>query len=175
MYRGITGIVVACIASTLAACGGEPTLSNGTPTSKIDYEASRKEAAEAFELRRNPANYKPLTPRDFALLVKDPDARAGDMVILYGKVTQFDAATGTSEFRADTGALPPEGAYPSYSQNSFISAPNSDLVANVVKDDVLRMYVTVTGSYSYDTQIGGTTTVPKFTAYLVDNLTQGAQ
>lgn len=175
MHRGITASAVAFIAATLTACGGGPTLSNGTPTSKIDYEASRKQAAEAYELRRNPANYKPLTDRDFALLVKDPDAHASEMVIIYGQVSQFDAATGTSEFRANTGALPPSGPVTIYEQNSYVTVPDPGLTANVVKDDVLRIYATVAGSYSYELQRGGETTVPRFTAYIIDNLTQGAQ
>lgn len=109
--------------------------------------------------RENPAAYEVLSERDFALLVKDPDSAEGRKVVLFGVVTQFDAATGTRQFRADTGPAQLESTY-AYSQNTAVEARDSALVADVVEDDVVKMYVEVTGSVSYDTQIGGRTTVP---------------
>jgi hypothetical protein len=126
--------------------------------------------------RFDPASYNPIAPRDFALLVRNPDAHKGEKIIIYGEVTQFDAATGTTEFRADTGAEPPD-VNDSYTQNSYVSAATapdpSSLLANVVEKDKLKMYVEVAGAYTYQTQIGGETTVPKFWVYILENLTAG--
>lgn len=43
------------------------------------------------------------------------------------------------------------------------------LVADVVTDDIVTMYVTVLGSYSYDTQIGGSTTAVSVVAGIIEN------
>ena len=42
------------------------------------------------------------------------------------------------------------------------------MVANVVKDDLVTIYVEVAGAYRYDTTLGGSMTVPRFTANIVD-------
>lgn len=43
----------------------------------------------------------PACAREWALIAKSPDQHAGERIIVYGEVTQFDAATGTSAFRAN--------------------------------------------------------------------------
>lgn len=77
---------------------------------------------------------------------------------MYGRVTQFDAATGTDTFRADVAHRRMAEKY-DYETNTMLSGSESDL-ANLVEDDIFRANVMVLGSYSYDTQIGGSTTVP---------------
>ena len=57
------------------------------------------------------------------------------------------AATNTNEYGFFTG------------DNTVLTGTESQL-AHVVQSDVFRGYVTVLGSLSYDTQIGGSTTVP---------------
>ena len=48
--------------------------------------------------RGTPRRYQSIPPRDFDLLMKDPDSAEGRKIIVYGVVTQFDAATGTDRF-----------------------------------------------------------------------------
>ena len=139
---------------------------------KAQAEAAAKakaaaEAKAAKEARRaaafkNPAAYKPLSKRQLALVAKSPDDFEGKKYLIFGQVTQFDSATGEESFLASIGTKAHiEDAWLEYDQNSFIEGRRSQL-KNVVEDDVVRMYVTVNGSYSYDTQIGGNTTVPQF-------------
>jgi hypothetical protein len=80
---------------------------------------------------------------------------------IFGVVTQFDVATGAKMFLADTGA---HQKYPSY---GFVDFPQNTLILgnatrfrNVGEGDVFVGKVEVAGSESYDTQIGGNTTVP---------------
>ena len=47
------------------------------------------------------------------------------------------------------------------SENTLFTG-DSDRLSDFVKDDVVLMNVTSLGSFSYDTQIGGNTTVPLF-------------
>ncbi|MEV7012205.1 DUF4190 domain-containing protein [Streptosporangium sp. NPDC051022] len=108
-------------------------------------------------------SYKQLSGRGFDKLVKDPDAYTGERFILYGEVFQFDAATGNDAFLANIGPtkLQPSSGYVSFDQNAAFTGPKSRL-SDVVKGDLFQVYVTVLGSFSYDTQMGGNTTVPSF-------------
>lgn len=107
--------------------------------------------------------YAALSERDFALLVKNPDAFAGRYFIIFGEVTQFDSATGTGGFRANTGATKSDISYgfTDYSQNTVLTG-DSAMLANVVEGDCFEARVVCDGSYSYETQVGGNTTVPSF-------------
>jgi hypothetical protein len=111
------------------------------------------------------ASYSPLSPHDFLLLVKDPAAYKGNKYIIYGTVTQFDAATGTCAFLAYTST-----AYSSdssaYDQNTYLTSGDGKnscpVLANTVQGDNIEIWVIGEGAYSYDTQAGGNTTVPEF-------------
>ncbi|WP_231250655.1 hypothetical protein [Nocardioides furvisabuli] len=127
-------------------------------------EKAKRAAAEAA--RVNPATYRAVTDRDLALIVKNPDAHVGKKIMLYGYVTQSDSVTGPKNLLADTSATPGYEWY-DFDTNSLISAPGPNLFANVVEDDLVTLYVEVVGSYSYDTQAGGNTTVPQFLANIV--------
>ncbi len=100
-----------------------------------------------------------VTSRQWAKVVKSPDDFIGERYIIYGQVSQFDAATGEDAFLADT-AHKNTTEYGYFDgENTMLSGDVDDL-SDVVEDDVFRAAVTVLGSYSYDTQIGGNTTVP---------------
>lgn len=129
--------------------------------------AAQSEGQKPSAEQLDPTQYQPISPRDYALLVKDPDAAKGRKLIVYGVVTQFDAATGTSEFRASTGAERVEHRY-DYGVNTMIHAPDPAILKNVVKKDLVTMHVEVAGTDSYDTQIGGHTVAPKFNVYIID-------
>ncbi len=98
--------------------------------------------------------------REWALIVKNPDKYLGDKFVVYAEISQFDAATGEDTFRAD--------AYPYNTGSIWIDGDNCLFTGSAreledyVEDDVVRVWVTSLGSFSYDTQIGGTTTVPLF-------------
>ena len=121
-------------------------------------------------VQQDRTTYHALAPRDFALLVRDPDSHVGEKVVIYGKITQFDAATGKNEFRGDTGPLAP-GEGDAYSQNTYLVAPVAALWRMSVEKDQLRMFAEVMRSYTYDTTTNGHITAPKFAVYMVDNLT----
>lgn len=147
----------------------EPNVTGAAPASPppqdADREAQRQRAEQAARL--DPSTYTALAPRDFALMVKNPDAWRGRKVIIYGVVTQFDAATGPASFRADTAATPQADLY-DYDQNTFITARDPSILTNVVEKDRVTMYVEVAGSYTYSTQIGGSTTVPSMWVNIIN-------
>ncbi|MBP1160240.1 DUF2510 domain-containing protein [Rhodococcus sp. PvR099] len=127
-------------------------------------EAARVQALEAA--KKDPATYEQLSERDFALIAKNPGSATGRKVVVYGRVTQFDAATGTTQFLART--APFAGDKYDYDQNTFVVGDTAALIANVVEDDLVTMYTEVLGSYTYDTQAGGSTTVPKLQVNIIE-------
>ena len=75
-------------------------------------------------------------------------------------MTQFDSATGASTFRANTGAAQQYYSY-KFDVNTMVDADNASAVADVVQDDILKMYVKVEGALTYSTTIGGSATIPQ--------------
>lgn len=106
--------------------------------------------------------YQPIDSRAWLEIAKDPHSHAGECIVIYGKVTQFDSATGTDNFRADVGGTQetPTYGFVSYPTNTVL-AGSSAMLSDVVEDDLFTANVMVLGSYTYSTQIGGQTTVPR--------------
>lgn len=102
--------------------------------------------------------YKPLSERQWKLIAKTPDNYVGQTYIVYGVVSQFDAATGANAFLANVAGRNLAEDY-EYETNTMLSGDGGKLT-NLVEDDEFRATVRVVGSHSYDTQIGGNTTVP---------------
>lgn len=113
-------------------------------------------------------SYKKLTAREWKKIAKSPDGHIGEHYVVYGVVTQFDAATGDEGFRADVDAVHHAEAY-DYETNTILSGDAADL-ADLVEDDQFRGKVTVLGSYSYDTQIGDNTTAPQLSVDSIEVL-----
>jgi hypothetical protein len=104
-------------------------------------------------------SYAKLTDRGWKKIAKNPDAYVGKGYVVYGVVTQFDAATGTDAFRADVAARNLAEPF-DYDTNTILSG-DAELFDDLVEDDEFRAQVTVVGAFEYETQIGGETTVPQ--------------
>lgn len=109
-----------------------------------------------------PAPARAITAREWALIAKSPDQHTGERIIVYGEVTQFDAATGASTFRANVDGIAHRVryGYADYETNTVL-AGSATLLEDLVADDLFRAEATVQGSLSYRTTMGGTITVPK--------------
>jgi hypothetical protein len=106
--------------------------------------------------------HREIDAREWQVIAKDPDAHKGERIIVYGYVTQFDAATGNDTFRANVDGVEHSGdefAYLDYEINTVLRGDAAAL-QDIVSGDLFSAQVTVGGSLSYDTQIGGSTTVP---------------
>ncbi len=154
--------------SPRSAAAAPRTTSAAEASAAAERSRAAAEAAAAQEAARlDRGAYSPIDAREFALLAKTPDRYIGRKFVIYGVVTQFDAATGSDTFRANTASQPQDYQF-DYDVNSVVEGYDSVVAANVVEDDYVTMFVSVDGSFSYDTQIGGSTTVPKFTANMID-------
>jgi hypothetical protein len=129
-------------------------------------------AAAATAAAQDPATYAPIDERGWALIAKDPDAYRGAKHVLYGYVSQFDSATGPTAFLARTDGAQHADWF-DFEQNTLVQAGDAALLASVVEDDLVTMYVDVLGSFSYDTQIGGNTTVPHVHVNMIEVYGQG--
>lgn len=176
---GIGALIIGMVIGTTAAGGGKAATStpatqpmtavtvtvSAEPEDTDDPGATAEPTEEATTDAPAPEkkSYKSLSTRQFKRLAKDPDSYIGKTYIVYGEVTQFDSATGTDTFRADTGGkkLRISYGYVNYDQNSILTGDEKKL-KKLVEGDCFSAKVTVLGSYSYDTQAGGNTTVPMF-------------
>jgi hypothetical protein len=104
--------------------------------------------------------YKKLSDRSWQLIVKNPDKYMGRTYQIWGCITQFDAATGPDTFRAQASNKNREYWY-SDGDNALFTGDEARL-ESFVQDDVVSMNVLMLGAYTYDTQVGGSTTVPWF-------------
>jgi hypothetical protein len=148
---------------SIAATSAAPSPTSAAPTTAAPSTPPPTTAAPsptktAPPPKPKPPSYKTLSARQWKLIAKNPDAYLGKTYVVYGLVTQFDAATGTDTFRANVAHRRMPDKY-DYETNTMLSGSESDL-DNLVEDDIFRANVTVLGSYNYDTQIGGETTVP---------------
>lgn len=121
-------------------------------------------AAGARHLLAGPAaphaactSYQALSDRGWLEIVRDPAAHEGDCVTVYGIVTQADTATGTDTVRAQVGGTQGD------SSQGILAYPTNVIIAGVsglVQDDAFTADVWIDGTTSYDTTLGGKTTVP---------------
>lgn len=99
----------------------------------------------------------PISQRQWQLIAKDPDAHRGERIVVYGEVTQLDAATGQGAMRASVHGEPEAE---NSGTNTYVVADRA-VLSGLVEGDTFRADATVVGAQSYDTQIGGTTTAPE--------------
>lgn len=112
----------------------------------------------------SPEDFVEIDSRTLAGIAKDPDAHAGETLILYGYVTQFDADTGPCTMRVSVSA-DKQSSWLEYEHNSLAFSGDGDSqcpeLQNIVADDQVKLTVVLQGGESYNS-LGGYTTVPKF-------------
>lgn len=103
-------------------------------------------------------------PIEIDAVVRDPDAVIGQLFRIAVVVAQFDAATGPCTFRGYYDNEPREYSFEYEGDNAVFTStePACPVLDGIDNDDVVWLTVESTGSISYDTQIGGSTTVPAF-------------
>lgn len=100
--------------------------------------------------------------RDYKKLLRDPDSYRGKAIQVWGEVTQYDSATGNEALRANISYKKKALSY-GYSQyeDNVIIEGDEEILSKLVEGDLFFAKAIVVGSFSYDTQIGGSTTVPE--------------
>lgn len=152
---------------------GEETAEEQAPSTEPDPTTepeSTEESSPAPTAAADLSSFEELDDRTLAQIVKAPDDHLGRQVIVYGQITQLDAATGRCVVRVSISHAPQDEWY-DYEHNTMGFAGDGEADCPVldpfVAEDQVKMWVTIGGSLSYDTQIGGSTTVP---AYYIDQV-----
>ena len=109
------------------------------------------------------ATFGTVDDRTLSLIVKEPDNNTGQNLILYGTITQLDSATGPCGALISIAEGQKENSL-YYEHNSYAISGDAEAVCPVfdplIEGDHVKIWATVLGSFSYDTQIGGNTSVP---------------
>lgn len=160
--------------AVLAGCGGTVTAQTAPPGQTvfpIDWTPEpdptldpELESEATLPSVTRPTSYATLSKRAWQKLVKDPDAYYGKGYKIWACVTQFDAATGSGAFRGDASYHKLKYWYEG--DNAYFTGEPNALV-DIVAGDIVSMNVAGTGSFSYDTQIGGSTTAPSFAVFKI--------
>ncbi len=133
-----------------------------------DGKAAKAAAAAAAEQ----AAINNAAPVNVDQVVKNPDAVKGQVFVLVSEITQFDGATGTCAFRGYWDNSQHEYSFDYAGDNAFFTSgdgeSNCPILAGIDQNDVVRLTVRGAGTYSYDTQAGGNTTVPSFDVLKVE-------
>ena len=153
----ITAKPAAKVTATATAPLPEETSKSPSPNPAKTAQPEQKETSKQRTIEA-----VKVTERQWAKVVKNPKAYSGQRYIIYGRVTQFDSATGTKKFRADT-AHTVTTEYAFYDGADTILTGDKDDLSDLVEGDVFRASVTVIGRYDDDTQMGENTTVPYLT------------
>ncbi|KIM17848.1 hypothetical protein QV65_01580 [Rhodococcus erythropolis] len=111
------------------------------------------------------ATFREVTSRDLSTYLKDPERHAGQRLVLYGTVRQFDSATGPETFLADISASPdPE----MLETKPAIIQGDKALLEPIVEGDTVKLHVKLLGTRSYENAIGGEMTVPSFSVHIAE-------
>jgi hypothetical protein len=137
------------------------------PTPEPTAEPTPEPTAEPTPVPTPRLTYAKLSSRAWAKLVKAPDNYIGKGYQIWACISQFDAATGLDSFRGQASYHKLTYWYTD-GANTIFTGDESRL-SDFVQDDVVVMNVIGAGSYSYDTQAGGNTTVP---AFLISKITR---
>lgn len=157
---------VLLLAALIAGCSGTPGRTQA-PTAEAplaseepvvpDGSASGPEPTIGMSL---PTSYAKLDKRGWQKIVKAPDRYIGKGYRVVACIYQFDAATGEDSFMAYASWKLQTSWFLKGDNAAFTG--NAKLLADFVGGDIVSMSVVALGSYSYDTQAGGNTTVPSF-------------
>jgi hypothetical protein len=162
------GVLVALLLILIIAAMGSRGTGSSPATATTSAPAAsaspRANVPQAAPPARPSTPPRAISARDWAKIAKEPDAHVGEAIIVYGEVTQFDSATGPSTFRANVDGVKHKVSYgfADYSTNTILTTDSADL-GDIVQNDLFQAEVVVTGSLSYETTLGGSTTVPQLT------------
>lgn len=146
-----TGIVV------LGMIGASNEPSSAGPSSSPSYTAD---------------DFEETDERTLSTIARDPDSHAGETLIVYGYISQFDANTGPCTMRLSISAEK-RSSWVDYEHNALAYSGDgrsdcSDL-DDVVEDDQVKLSVVLQGAESYSS-MGGSTNVPHFEIHEVEVL-----
>ncbi|MBU2666348.1 hypothetical protein KOI35_22860 [Actinoplanes bogorensis] len=101
--------------------------------------------------------YKGLTSRAWTSIAKNPTAHAGEKIVIYGRIGQYDSRTGSERMLANASNTPYENpaVYP------VIFSGDAEMLGAYKVDQMFEAKADVVGWFTFETVKGGTKTVPE--------------
>lgn len=127
-----------------------------------NVHAAEKEIAHLEAIAEEETRFREeATTIDYKQLIKNPDAYKGEKVVYTGQVLQIQEYGGLGFMLL---SVTDEG-YGFWTDNIWVDFEEHTEVA---EEDIITVYGKITGSEEYETQIGGSTYVPKMRAKYID-------
>jgi hypothetical protein len=160
---------VAAVDAVTRWCAGNGTTSTttstttttGPPTTTTTRPTLTPEATE-FLFKQG------ATTPPYDELVKNP-AGNGQTVFFRAKVFQYDTNTGLTSMLVYV----TPGSYDFWNDVVLVNLPSAEAGNGIDNNDIVDIWGTPAGAYSYSTRIGGTNTVPKVAAKYVTLVSKG--
>ncbi|KNA92856.1 DUF2510 domain-containing protein [Gordonia sp. w5E2] len=171
----VVAVAVSVAASDKGANKTNRASSGAAQSTTVDPAEQSREAAAAQSAQRemeqqraadlDKSTYQATDSRGWQLVAKNPDSHVGEKYVIYGHVTQADAAMGSSTIRADT-----DGAQVDYYEMNIntIAKAGAATFVDIVEDDLVTMWIVVKGSKTYDTTVGGSVTAPEVEVNIIE-------
>ncbi len=161
MRHGLAIGLLICLLAAGCAGGATPTsrAETAAPAPTLDLAEPEPDPIVEIPTVAIPSKFSEPSKRAWAKIVKAPDNFLGQGLKVWACITQFDAATGEESFLGNASYKKLKYWY--QGENSMFTGAANRL-ADFVEGDVVVMNTVGLGSFSYETQIGGNTTVPLF-------------
>ncbi|MFJ3405060.1 DUF4190 domain-containing protein [Promicromonospora sp. NPDC090134] len=166
----ITGIVLSLAGAVLGvfAAAAVTDLVSDAARTIVEEAATTPPEEDGGATTPAPEEFVRLDAAQWASIAKDPDKAQGRAVVVFAEVMQFDSTTGPDRFLAGAGVDQPGSAYELETQSVFVA--EEALLGGVEAGDVLKVHAVVDGSFTYENQIGGASTVPALTVAKIEDV-----
>ncbi|MEV0889977.1 DUF4190 domain-containing protein [Promicromonospora sp. NPDC050262] len=166
----ITGIMLSLAGAVLGVFAAAAVTDFVTDTARTIVEEGVTTPSEEDDGVPTPApeEFVRLDAAQWESIAKNPDEAQGRAVVVFAEVMQFDGSTGPDRFLAGAGVDQPGSAYELETQSVFVA--EEALLDGVEAGDVLKIHAVVDGSFTYENQIGGASTVPALTVAKIEDV-----
>ena len=158
LLLGVIVLVGGITISALRSDSDDPRAS--TASSALDSPTADKDRTLL-----DATTFQEITSRELSLYLKDPERHAGQRLVLYGTVRQFDSVTGPESFLANVSAVP--NSEVSETESALIYGDKA-LLGPIVEGDTVKMHVKLLGTMSYENAVGGEMTLPSFSVHIAE-------
>lgn len=103
-------------------------------------------------------------PVDYQTIARDPDSWEGKNIVVTGEVIQVQESSRENAYRISI----TEGEYGLWTDPVYVTYDASGDATRILEDDIVTVYATSTGLYSYTTVLGSEQTIPSMEAKYID-------
>ncbi|MGF3056197.1 hypothetical protein [Microbacterium sp. YY-01] len=109
------------------------------------------------------SGFTEVSDREFSLIARDATAHVGTELIVYGRIFQLDASSGKCMMLVDLEGSMKDTSFDYTHSAAAVSGDweyDCPIFDELMEKDHVKLWVTVMMTFTYDTRIGGSNTVP---------------